>query len=39
MGQTRQDDTKTELSRPGEPGLTAKMVEKSIQQQQPDYGR
>ena len=34
MGQTRQDDTRTELSRPGEPGLTTRMVEKGIQQQQ-----
>ena len=33
MGQTRQDDTRTELSRPGEPGLTTRMVEKGIQQQ------
>ena len=31
MGQTCQDDT-TELSRPGEPGLTTRMVEKGIQQ-------
>ena len=35
MGQTRQYDTRTELSRPGEPGLTTRMVEKGIQQQQP----
>ena len=35
MGQTRQDNTRTELSRPGEPGLTMRMVEKGIQQQQP----
>ena len=34
MGQTRKDDTRTELSRPGEPGLTTRMVEKGIQQQQ-----
>ena len=34
MGQTRQDDMRTELSRPGEPGLTTRMVEKGIQQQQ-----
>ena len=34
MGETRQDDTRTELSRPGEPGLTTRMVEKGIQQQQ-----
>ena len=34
MGQIRQDDTRTELSRPGEPGLTTRMVEKCIQQQQ-----
>ena len=33
MGQTRQDDTRTELSRPGEPGLTTRIVEKGIQQQ------
>ena len=33
MGQTRQDDTRTELSRPREPGLTTRMVEKGIQQQ------
>ena len=33
MGQTRQDDTRIELSRPGEPGLTTRMVEKGIQQQ------
>ena len=32
MGQTCQDDTRTELSRPGEPGLT-RMVKKGIQQQ------
>ena len=36
MGQTRQDDTRTELSRPGEPGVTTRMVEKDIQQQQPE---
>ena len=35
MGQTGQDDTRTELSRPGEPGLTTRMVEKGIQQQRP----
>ena len=35
MGQTRQDDTRTELSRPREPGLTTRMVEKSIQQHAP----
>ena len=34
MGQTRHDDTRTELSRPGEPGLTTRMVEKGIQHQQ-----
>ena len=33
MGQTCQDDTRTELSRPGEPDLTTRMVEKDIQQQ------
>ena len=33
MGQTRQNDMRTELSRPGEPGLTTRMVEKGIQQQ------
>ena len=33
MGQTCQDDTRTELSRPGEPGLMTRMVEKDIQQQ------
>ena len=33
MGQTRQDDTRTELSRPGEPGLTTRIVEKGIQKQ------
>ena len=32
MGQTYQDDTSTELSRPGKPGLTTRMVEKGIQQ-------
>ena len=37
MGQTRQDDTRTELSRPGEPGLTTRMVEKGIQQQQKAF--
>ena len=31
MGQTCQDDTRTELSKPGEPGLTTMMVEKGIQ--------
>ena len=31
MGQTRQEDTRTELSRPGEPGLTTRIVEKGIQ--------
>ena len=36
MGQTCQDDTRTELSRPGEPGLTTRMVEKGIQQQQQE---
>ena len=35
MGQTCQDDTRTELSRPGEPGLTTRIVEKGIQQQLP----
>ena len=34
MGQTCQDDTRTELSRPGEPALTTRMVEKGIEQQQ-----
>ena len=32
MGQTCQDDTRTELSRPGEHGLTTRIVEKGIQQ-------
>ena len=32
MGQSRQDATRTELSRPEEPGLTTRMVEKGIQQ-------
>ena len=32
MVQTCQDDTSTELSGPGEPGLTMRMVEKGIQQ-------
>ena len=32
-GKTCQDDTRIELSRPGEPGLTTRMVENSIQQQ------
>ena len=37
MGQIRQDDTRTELSRPGEPGLTTRMVEKGIHQQQQQF--
>ena len=37
MGQTCQDDTKTVLSRPGEPGLTTRMVEKGIQQQHTQH--
>ena len=37
MGQTRQDDTRTELSRPGEPGLTTRMAEKGIQQQPHEW--
>ena len=32
MGQTRQNDTRTELSRPGERGLTTRMGERGIQQ-------
>ena len=36
MGQTCQDDTRTEPSRPGESGLTTRMVEKNIQQQQQE---
>ena len=32
MGQSCQDDTRTELSRPGKPGLTTRTVEKNIQQ-------
>ena len=34
MGQTWQDDARSQLSRPGEPGLTTTMVEKGMQQQQ-----
>ena len=34
MEQTCQDDTRTELSRPGEHELTMRMVEKGKQQQQ-----
>ena len=30
---TYQDDSRTELSRPREPGLTKRMVEKGLQQQ------
>ena len=37
MGQTCQDDTRTEISRPGKPGLTRKMVEKGIQEQHDIY--
>ena len=33
MGQTHQDDTRTELSKLGEPGLTTRLVEEGIQQQ------
>ena len=32
MEQTCQGDTRTELSKPGEPGITMSMVEKGIQQ-------
>ena len=39
MGQTRQDDMRTELSSPGEPGLTTRMVEKGKQQLRKDTTR
>ena len=39
MGQTRQDDTRIELYRPGQPGLTTRIVEKVIQQQQVEHSK
>ena len=30
MGQTCQDDTRTEISRPGKPGLTTRMVANTL---------
>ena len=36
MAQICQDDTRIELSRPGEPGLTTRMVEKCIQLRGPE---
>ena len=39
MGQTRQDDRRTELSRPKEAGLTTRKVEKGIQQQGGEWMR
>ena len=39
MGQTCQDDTITELSRPIEPEIMTRMVEKGIQQEQLDHSR
>ena len=37
MEQSGPNNTRTELSRPGEPGITLMMVEKGIERQRHDH--